>query len=286
MSELVNFPFINQRTDGNRNAEYNCVPASLAASANYLLGSSVVNDSSMKNLVYGDSYIGGTSAQSFVDYLGQYGLKLHGVQGNYRDLLARAHQELAKGHPVIFTRDDPYSSNPDMTHVCVWYKDTSDSLTCMDPYGALSITMHDAQWLAHLREKEIWIMEKAMLSLDSKFKQVGTNPLAWQCLVDKHPFVVLGGILNFYRQIEALGLPNSGEKYDLQDYVYQEFQNGIVLYSKKTNSCTLVDLRSDLAKRILGNTGPDLSELHAQLVGADAALKVVNTALTNALAKI
>lgn len=289
MSELKGFPFVNQRTDGNVNAEFDCVPASLAAAANYLLGQTALNDSVMKNTVYGSSYVGGTAASAYVPYLRDHGLHLFPLQGDYPTLVKQAHAHLAQGHPVVFTRDDPYApAHPDWSHVCVWYADTPTSLTAMDPYGAQKITMSDAQWIMHLRFNEIWIMEReeTMLTLDPKvFRQVGEHPTVWQCLDKDHEHTVLGAILAFYRGLNgALGLPNTGEHYDIPDYVWQEFQNGIVLYSKKTNSCTLVDLRSDLAKKILDiqQPAPDPTDLANQLFIASNALNTASAAIVKA----
>lgn len=213
MSELKGFPFINQRTDGDPNAEFDCVPASLAASANYLLGKPAVNDAAMKDSVYGRGYIGGTAASQFIPYLKGRGLHLYSIEGTYKDLLARTHAELAQNHPVIFTRDDPYSSDPNMTHVCVWYKDAPGFLTCMDPYGATSITMSDGQWLAHLRFQEIWILEKAMLQIsDVTGFFTAQSDTAWKC---KNGNMLIGAILTFYRGLPSplalVGLPVTGE---------------------------------------------------------------------------
>lgn len=127
-----------------------------------------------------------------------------------------------------------------------------------------------------------------MLALDPKvFKQVGEHPTAWKCLTKDHEHTVLGAILAFYRGLNgALGLPNTGEHYDIPDYVWQEFQNGIVLYSKKTNSCTLVDLRSDLARKILGQAAPDPTDLANQLSIASNSLASAQAALVKAQASL
>ena len=163
MSELANFPFVNQRADGDPNHDYDCVPDSLQAGANYLLaGHDSINGAAMKDAVYGRGYIGGTAASAFVAYLQARGVRIYAIDGNYASLLAQAHQHLAWGHPVIFTRDDPYSTNPGDSHVSVWYKDAAGSLTAMDPFGAQAITMSDTAWESHLRGNELWIMERTM----------------------------------------------------------------------------------------------------------------------------
>jgi hypothetical protein len=215
MSELQNFPFVNQRDDGDANAEFDCVPSSLAAAANYLLGKNAVNDAQMKDEIYGANYVGGTAASEYVDYLSKLGLHLFPLQGSYPSLVKLAHQHLSQGHPVVFTRDDPYApAHPDWSHVCVWYADTPTSLTAMDPYGGQSITMSDAQWIPHLRFNEIWIVEKEEVVLQisdvqSFFTEQGG---IWKC---KNGNQIIGAMLDTFRKtpnpLAFIGLPKTNE---------------------------------------------------------------------------
>lgn len=221
MSELLNFPFVNQRVDGDLNHDFDCVPSSLEAGANYLLGKKVIDDAAMKDAIYGPGYVGGTAASAFVDYLKARGVHIYPIDDAYPDLLKQAHQHLATGHPVVFTRDDPYApAHPDWSHVSVWYKDTADSLTAMDPFGAHAVTMTDAEWTQHLRGNEFWIMEKLMQqytpqSADFSTWFTSTDADHWKC---KNGHVVQFGIKSFYSTLSVdgntlpvAGLPMSNE---------------------------------------------------------------------------
>lgn len=237
VSELLNFPFVNQRTDGDLNHDFDCVPSSLEAGANYLLGKPVINDAAMKDAIYGAGYVGGTAASAYVDYLKARGVHIYPIDGAYPDLIKQAHQHLAAGHPVVFTRDDPYSSNPADSHVCVWYKDTATSLTCMDPFGAHAITMTDTVWEQHLRFNEIWIMEKAMLTINDSHYFTDLGNSVWKCTNGN----LLGhGMLNYYCTtgvsplfgLTLYGLPLTGEIAipGHAGVVLQVFERGVLCY--------------------------------------------------------
>lgn len=222
MSELPNFPFVNQRLDGNLNHDFDCVPSSLEAGANYLLGKNVIDDSAMKNAIYGAGYVGGTAASAYADYLKARGVHIYPISGAYPDLLNQAHQHLAAGHPVVFTRDDPYApGHPDWSHVSVWYKDTADSLTAMDPFGAHAVTMTDSEWTQHLRGNEFWIMELIMQhyseqSADFSSWFTAIDMSHWKCKTTGK--TVQFGIKSFYQSLSLdgnslplVGLPLSDE---------------------------------------------------------------------------
>lgn len=163
----------NQRTDGDVNHDFDCVPTCIAAGMEYLL-KQLIDDAKMKDAVYGAGYVGGTAASAYVDYCAQRGVKLFAVENGSPALaVSQAHGTLAKGLPVIFTQQDDYSSNPDFTHVCVWYKDSGASLTAMDPFGGFALTYSDEVWAKRLRSNELWIMEKIMVP--ANWKDDGTT---------------------------------------------------------------------------------------------------------------
>lgn len=178
MSELPNFPFVNQlnsptldgRPDENR--EFDCVPASICAGLRYLTGNNSFEPDQLKDWAYGEGWVNkGTAATAFVGFCNQHGVNLHAVETNSPEhAVQEAHQLLARGIPVIFTQQDDYSSNPAFTHVCVWYKDAPTSLTAMDPFGARAISFTDSVWASRLRSNELWAMEK---------KTMTTVPQGW-----------------------------------------------------------------------------------------------------------
>lgn len=172
MSELLHFPFKNQLTERDVNAAFDCVPESIAAGLEFLTGKSFTAFA-LKSAVYSVDYQGGTAAVSYIAFCAAQGVRLYPLNGtgNNSSLTQLAHQHLLLQHPVMFTEVDPYCSQYQRdvlgwTHVAVWYKDSSTSLTAMDPFGALSITHEDSLWQAVLRENQVWIMEKMTMIPD------------------------------------------------------------------------------------------------------------------------
>jgi hypothetical protein len=124
---------------------------------------------------YGAGHTGGAAAVSFIPYCQAQGARLYPVDtGDPHKSIALAHQCIAAKKPVIFTQQDDYSSNPDFTHVCVWYKSQGDTLTMMDPWGAQSIMYTDDVWAERLRTTQLWIMERIYM-LDPAFTDDGTT---------------------------------------------------------------------------------------------------------------
>src|SRR5579885_14607 len=229
MSTLEHFPHINQLSsptlDGrpDENAMLNCVPASICAGLRYLTGDPSFEPDQLKDAAYKQGYTGTTAASKFVEFCEQQGVSLYAVEGASPEaLLHQAHAHLALGHPVIFTETDPY--DPRYWHACVFYADTPDTLTAMDPIGAQSLTKADAQWARVLQTTQVWIMEGGTMTIDldnaavaNYFTSVGEN--RWKC--KKTGFIVRDGILKFYRSfgnhalcgLTYLGLPKSDEHY-------------------------------------------------------------------------
>jgi hypothetical protein len=183
MSELRGFPMVNQldrnETEDGRpseNYEFNCVPSAIVAGLQYLTKGDYHPDT-LKDYAYGEGWANqGTAASAFIPYCALQGVTLRSVQSPTRsDAVKRAHQELAAGHPVVFTQQDDYSpSHPEWTHVSVFYKDSSGALTCMDPFGGKSLTYPDATWASRLRSNELWVME---VKAGGVFDRLGHVPL-------------------------------------------------------------------------------------------------------------
>lgn len=169
MTELLNFPFVNQLNsptdDGkpDENKWYNCVPASICACLRYITGDESFEPDQLKDLAYGENWVNlGTSASAFVDFCASHGVNLYPIDNStYTDAVSQAHRLLRTlFRPVIFTQQDDYSSNPNFTHVCVWFAEEQGSLTCMDPFGGKSITYSDSLWINRLRSTQLWSVEK------------------------------------------------------------------------------------------------------------------------------
>lgn len=181
MSELLNFPFVNQLNsptyDGkpDANALYNCVAASICAGLRYLTGKMFVPDE-LKDAAYGEAWVNrGTAASAYVAFCDAQGVRLYPVESTSpQQAIQQAHGYLARGLPVVFTQQDDYAPpqyRNDWTHVCVWYKDTPTTLTAMDPFGAKAIEYSDEVWAQRLRSNELWILEK---------KPMATIPQGWR----------------------------------------------------------------------------------------------------------
>lgn len=286
MSELLNFPFVNQ-LDGGDNAEFDCVPASLCACLRYLTGNTSITPSAMKDAVYGPAWANaGTAASAFVDYCKQHGAHLYAVETSSDiEAVQTAHALLSQGKPVIFTQQDDYAPpqfRNSWTHVCVWYKDTNGTLTAMDPFGAREITFSDSIWASRLRSNELWTMEKSMIDIttpgvSSFFKQDALSG-AWICL--KSGNVIHGGILAFYKQfggsglngLTHLGLPETGEipmnVPGHPEIVEQQFERGRVRWDPNH----FEDSPPGAGPAYLTHHGPDSAQIQAQLDAAQRRL--------------
>jgi len=158
MPELTGFPMLSQR-DGDINQDYNCVPTSIASALSWLTGKSY-RGGTIKDLVYGQAYVGGTAASAYVAYCASQGIKLEPINGSGEQLVAALHTEIAAEHPCLITEPDPYSVG--WTHVCCAYKCDSGSVTVMDPWISVPVWKSDAQWATQLADNQIWRLEKAM----------------------------------------------------------------------------------------------------------------------------
>ncbi len=175
MSELANFPMLSQLTtitgDGrpSENQQFDCVPTSILAGVMWLLGIKAMNaeynPDSMKDLAYGEGWFNqGTSASAFVTWCAKRGIKLYPVECPYiATAVTRAHAYIEMNCPVVFTEQDDYAPaqyRDAWSHVCVWYKEDANSLTCLDPYIAQPLTYSNADWRGRLRSPVLWILER------------------------------------------------------------------------------------------------------------------------------
>lgn len=253
MSVLANFPMVSQKTtitgDGqlSEDALYECVAASIDAACRYLLGqpeNSVFNPDDFKDHGAGQGYVGATAAKEYVEFCASLGVRLYAEQGNPGHLVELAHQFLADGKPVIFTEPDPYvSASLGWSHVCVWMPNEkiSDPLVAMDPFIARSIRRTDQEWLNLVLNNEIWILEKAVMSIDLTNGAVvpyfRADTLGWKCVSTGKN--MHGEILAFYQVygnsalcgLTHLGLPVSNEvPLNAKGNVRQHFERGVLFF--------------------------------------------------------
>ncbi|MGZ3676050.1 MAG: C39 family peptidase [Ktedonobacterales bacterium] len=170
---LPHFPLIDQRhestVDGypDENANWNCVPASLAAGLTYLTGKQFDGDQ-LKDAVYGQGYRGAQAARTYVAYCARQGVTLAPFDsGDAAALVARIHTELQRGHPVVLTMPSQWGIPPadplhpsGSTHVGIACGYGPGMLRVMNPWGGFWHDGTDAYWRARLCYGEIWILSK------------------------------------------------------------------------------------------------------------------------------
>lgn len=243
MTTLENFPTVSQ-LDGDINAQYDCVSASVAAGLAYLTRQSYTS-AQVKDAAYGASYQGNTDPAQYVGYCAQHGVSLSSISGTDNTALITAtKQQITQGNPVLLTEVDPYMPvGSGETHVIVAYACNSDSITVMDPYVAQAVTKTDQQWQSDLRSNQIWIMETtSVLTIDQVsqyFTDIGTvQDTRWHCKQTNQDIAY--GILTYYRTCTAtglnglsqFGLPLSAETAipGVQGATYQVYERGVICY--------------------------------------------------------
>jgi hypothetical protein len=163
------FPQINQLTDRYHgvldiNASWDCVAASLSDGLTFLTGNAY-HEFELKSAVYGSGYQGGQAAVAYVSYCAKQGVHLAPFNGNPAQLVARAHSELAAGHPVVATIPSmwgiPVSEQTGnwTSHVVCFAGYGPGSLRADNPWIAPAWQdQPDSYWEAELCDDQIWIM--------------------------------------------------------------------------------------------------------------------------------
>lgn len=178
-------PLQDQRTektfDGHppEDGNMDCVPTSLAAMCQGLLGGSYSGDD-LHDRVYGQGYKGMQDPARFAGLLGSFGLAVTRVNGRPAALVSRACAEVAAGHPVLLAipsdwgNEPPHSQFAHMIAGCDL--PDADHLTAMNPWGGFYQTQTRAWWqerITHCSYQSIWILAK-------KETQVSNNiPVGW-----------------------------------------------------------------------------------------------------------
>lgn len=251
MAELANYPLINQLNsptlDGkpDENKWFNCVISCLVGMILYYhpeLRGKITPDS-LKDVVLGEGYANdGTDAAWFVPYIEtHFNLKLSQVSGNPAQHVEQAHKNIQQGIPILYTEPDPYCTEYQRvqlgwTHVCTWFRETTNGLEAADPFGGILVNKSDAEWSAIVLSNGTWIMEDNV-KIDINSPNVGNyfteqSPGWWTC--KQNGKIIHGEILGFYQNIGGLldlGLPVSNEiPLDGKGNTKQHFERGVLFF--------------------------------------------------------
>lgn len=247
--ELQNFPMISQLADKSWNPGYlyDCVPACIAASLEYLTGKSY-DGGHIKDAVYGHQWASSTNPAQFVPYCATQGILMSEVQdADPIHLVFLTQSYLGLKRPVIFSEPDPYA-DPSLgwTHAVVAYKYDSNTITVMDPYIAQPVTRSNQVWATLLRYNDVWVLRRneedgaVVLTIDQAkeyYTEVVTDQ-RWHCKATT--IDIAYGILSYYRSctltglngLSQYGLPVSGEEGipNTKQAVLQRFERGVIFY--------------------------------------------------------
>lgn len=305
MTELANFPHISQR-DSDANADFDCVPASLAMCLQWLTGRKYTAQQ-IKDAVYGASYTGGTAASAYVAYCAAQGVKLAPVNGNGMQLVAALKAAIGAQHPAILTEPDPYMPAADgYSHVCAAYKFDAGSITVVDPWIDQDVTKSDAEWASQLEFNQIWTLEKPMQTYSEHSADFGqwftaTDSSHWK---SKAGPSVQFGIKGFYAKLSidgqhlpVIGLPRTDEQYltiNGKQIVLQVFERGAIWYDANhvkgaqpgtDGICQLAFLTDpDLLARIPGLNLPTAPGTPVDTTALVAAINAIPDAIAPAVA--
>ena len=169
---------VSQR-DSDKNADFDCVPASIAACLIYLTGKHYTA-SEVKDAVYGVPYTGGTAAIKYVEYCAAQDVKLYPMDGNGAQLVAALRSMISNGLPCLITEPDPYMpAGSGYTHVCAAYSCDGASITVMDPWIDSPVKKSDGAWVAQLQDNQVWVLERSGSGSGSGAVTVAGVPSGW-----------------------------------------------------------------------------------------------------------
>jgi N-acetyl-anhydromuramyl-L-alanine amidase AmpD len=174
VATLEGFPMISQ-LDHDINAQFDCVPTSIAAAMQYLTGTAF-SGSEVKDAVYGAGYQGVTAPGEYIGYCAKHGVLLSPFNGTNVALVAATREQIGHGNPVLLTQIDPYMPiGSGVSHVVAAYACNTNSITVMDPYIDQPVTKSDQQWESDLLSGQIWIVEKETSMIPTGWVDNGTT---------------------------------------------------------------------------------------------------------------
>ena len=233
MSELINFPFVSQR-DKNVNADFDCVPACLAACLEFFTGKSYTAGE-IKNAVYGAEYQGGTDITRYVEYANSQGCTLAAKSGNGSQLVQDIHALLQQGMPIILTEPDPYLSG--WLHCVVAYADeTGGEITALDPWIDQPVSKSNASWAQQLQTGQIWaVASKVPETIVSEEDQL------WGMVIPKETGIYKAWLADFQKG-KIYGAPLSHEVGFLE-YIVQSFEYAYCRWERTKGGASWYDGR-------------------------------------------
>ncbi len=300
MAILARYPQVSQRTtirpnpDPDPNGDFDCVEASVGSAILWYEGKNqwdeTIDPDALKIAAYGEYYTGGTSAARLTAICQKLGYNLYPIDNvSAVAAIQKAHELISSGKPAIFTQQDDYSSNPDYTHVCVFFADGPGNLTCLDPFplpNGVILQKTDSQWAARLRSTQLWTIEPIntsngdlkMLQLSDPMgayfvdKSTANHP-CWHCIKTNADLAYAH--LSFYRLHGGIfGLNLTGEIYleSLPKTAIVIYERAIAIYdpnnatnTKPYGSGTVYLLRIDegIGQQIIAK--PLIVELNNQI---------------------
>ena len=151
----------------SRNAQMNCVPASIAAGLEYLTGRRYTAEG-VKDAVYGQGYAGPTQIYRYLGWVRAQGVVMRPILSHDPEVLVRQLRALlASGTPVVLSvpadlerpRGDAVRPGG-ITHVVVAAGfDPAGRIRVMNPWGGVWLDGSDGYWASRICYGELWAME-------------------------------------------------------------------------------------------------------------------------------
>lgn len=250
--DQLNEPTVDGQAD--EDARDNCVAASIAEGLTILTGKKYTGDQ-IKDLVYGQGYVGTQSAQRYIAYCATQGVDLVAHNDTQAGLVAMIRAQVIEAHPVVLTMPSnwatPYTdplhpSGP--THVGIAVGEGPDAIRVMNPWHGFMQDASDEWWQPRLCYGQVWVMsKKATTTVSTGTPAAGSatpfygltytsDAQVWHCPATNHN--VGHGFRAFYAGVsgpngqsgtEILGLPLTDE-YDVGALVKQDFERGRLVY--------------------------------------------------------
>jgi hypothetical protein len=258
MIELKGFPLRDQlrdipSEDGKpaENASEDCAPTSIAAGVQHLTGAKVSADR-LKDDVYGQGYVGGGAARSYVAEVAKLGVRLTVRSGSQAQLIGILREELRAGHPCLITMPSHWNTapknpmHPGNSHCGVVYAiDETDSgqMWVMNPWRGFAQKQSIAWWRARLCYGQVWPMARIEVAKPTEKPQTvpaSGLPAGWsddgQTLTAPNGQPVVDGFRAFVLerlQVNAWpgGLPQSAEWKTAAGMAVQPFDQTTLLWN-------------------------------------------------------
>lgn len=158
---LPGYLLMNQLALTDRNKDNDCVPTSLASAVSYDLHR-VVSPVSLKDAVYGASYMGGQSPGRYAAYVRRLGINLGSISGGSGTLVSYIHRYLSAGIPVLASIPSDWNNAAAQgsTHEIAFAGQSAGRLIAMNPWRGFWQAAPDNWWMPRLRYNTINPVQK------------------------------------------------------------------------------------------------------------------------------